>query len=198
MNQFTYQLKEDLIIPATGNPNKGYLLFPKDEFGLSYEVQPNPRKKTMTVILGVAKLETDEIVWPLTAYKITEFGFVTSQYSNQSEYDAYIVQKDLLDGELAALNSELLLLTETLNGIQDQSSQEYLDGENAIALKQIEIQEKNNEIANLPIVSLKPLIINKYDDVISYFKGDGSLTEEGIAWAKTVYYGKYQLGDLIV
>ena len=53
---YTYTFKQDFIIPATGNPNAGYILFPKTEFGLSYEVKPDPINKKMTVILWVSKL----------------------------------------------------------------------------------------------------------------------------------------------
>lgn len=62
MTQCTFALKKDLIIPATGNPNKGYLYFPKSLFGFSYEVRPQPKKKQLTVLLGVAELATEEIV----------------------------------------------------------------------------------------------------------------------------------------
>lgn len=198
MAQFTFELKQDLILPATGNPNKGYLLFPKAQFGLSYEVKPNPKKKVLYVTLGVAELTTDEMVWPLTVYPITEAGFTTSQYENEAEYNAYVTQKAQLESELAQLSLELHTLITNRDSILDLESQEYLDATSLVETKNAEVNAKHAELGALVPVVLQPLIINRYDDVIGYFKGDGSLTDEGIAWAKTVYYEDYQLGDLIV
>lgn len=61
MSQLIFELKQDLVLPATGNPNKGYLLFPKALFGLSYAVTPDPKKRTLSVLLAVAELATQEV-----------------------------------------------------------------------------------------------------------------------------------------
>lgn len=198
MAQLTHLLKQDLFLPATGNPSKGYLYFPKSEFGLSYEVRPNPKKKTLTVLLGVAELATDELVWPLTIYNITEEGFTTTEFfSNQAEYDTYVTQKALLESQHALLLEELQILLATQGGIEDHESQEFIDATAAVAAKDAEIAVKLEQLAQLTEVTLQPAVINKYDDVITYFKGDGSLTEEGIEWAKTVYYNGQLIGDLV-
>lgn len=39
--------------------------------------------------------------------------------------------------------------------------------------------------------------INKYSEVIAYFKGDGSLTPEGIIWAKTTTFNGATIGDYV-
>lgn len=198
MTQFTFELKQDLFLPATGNPNKGYLYFPKAEFGLSYEVKPNPKKKVLYVTLGVAELSTDDMAWPLTIYAITEHGFPTSQYVNQAEYDVYVAARTAIEVTINTLSSELDTLLATQALIEDTTSQEYLDLQIPIDAKTAEVNVKIEELNALTPVVLETLFINKYDDVINYFKGDGSLTEEGIEWAKTVYYEDYQLGDLII
>jgi hypothetical protein len=198
MAQFTFPLKQDLILPATGNPNKGYLLFPKNQFGLSYEVKPNAKKRILSVILGVAELSTDELIWPLNIYQITDDGFTTSAfYSNQAEYDIYIFQKATIEEELTNLTAEIGQLYNDRESLIDETSQEYIDITDEIILKESQRNDKMDERDSLKEVILEPGIINRYDDVIGYFKGDGSLTEEGIAWAKTVYYNGILLGDLI-
>lgn len=198
MSQFTFQLKQDLVLPATGNPNKGYLLFPKAIFGLSYEVKPNPKKKILQVLLGVAELANDELVWPLTMYTITDSGFSTPTVTNQAEIDAYISTQSTLLTNLETLDL-------TLSSLNAQA-QVYIDNEEVIPeelaaqinVTLTEMDAITTQLSSLVNPEVEYLVINRYDDVINYFKGDGSLTEEGIEWAKTVYYGDYQLGDLII
>lgn len=198
MTQYTFELQQDLTVPATGNPNKGYLYFPKSLFGLSYEVRPQPKKKQLSVLLGVAELATGDIFWPLTIYDITEAGFPTDKYENQAEYDTYIATRTALENEMNTLASELDVITAAQDLVEDETSQEYLDLQAANKAKRAELDAKILEIAELPEVHRQTLYINKHDDVIDYFKGDGSLTDEGITWAKTVYYEGIQLGNIVV
>lgn len=72
--------------------------------------------------------------------------------------------------------------------ILDIESQEYLDAQANVDTKNSEREAKIVEIENLPIVSLQTLYTNKYEDVIGYFNGDGTLTNEGIEWAKQVKF----------
>lgn len=180
MVQYTYELRKDLTIPATGNPNKGYLYFPKSLFGLSYEVRTQPRKRQLSVLLGVAELSTGEIFWPLTIFEITEAGFPTNEYENQAEYDEYIATKTKLEDETNMLASELDVITIAQEAIEDQTSQEYSDLEVSREAKRAELDAKILALSELPIVDRRTLYINKYSDVIDYFKGDGTLTDEGI------------------
>lgn len=198
MAQFTFELKQDLFLPATGNPNKGYLYFPKTAFGLSYEVKPFLKKKSLTVLLGVAELATDEICWPLTIYEITENGFPTDEYSNQAAYDTYLSEKVSLETEIESLGLSIDALLTAQEAIEDNTSQEYLTLQAEIDAEYVLLNTKISDLASLVPVHLETLYINKYDDVIEYFKGDGSLTDEGIEWAKTVRYGGTTLGNLIV
>ena len=207
MSKLTYKLKQDLLLPATGNPSKGYLLFPKTEFGLSYQSNPNPRKKTMSVLLGVADIFTDEIVWPLTIYEITEDGFLTSQMSNQDEIDAYNNNRHTLEDAISSLIINIQQKEQEIQSYIDQNLpiQEYsIQFESVPQILKDELQSMisslntlNTELLNLVSPEPIPIYINKYDDVIGYFKGDGSLTEEGVQWARSVYYNGILIGDLI-
>lgn len=97
-----------------------------------------------------------------------------------------------------AISTELDALTTAQELIEDVESQEYLDLQISIDAKRAESDAKILELQKLVPVELQTLFINKYDDVVLYFKGDGSLTDEGVEWAKTVRYGNITLGDLIV
>lgn len=197
MSQLTFQLKQDLILPATGNPSKGYLLFPKSEFGLSYEVKPNPKKKVLYVTLAVAELSTDNLVWPLTIYAITENGFGTSTITNQADIDNANASRNTLFSQIAVKDASLsTLITQAEN--PDLTEEELAILNSDISTLQSELTELHTQLESTVVPAPDYLIINRYDDVIDYFKGDGSLTSEGIEWAKTVYYGDYQLGDLII
>jgi hypothetical protein len=194
---FTYRLKNDLILPATGYPSAGYLFFPKNEFGLTYEVYPRPKQKTMVVKLGIGRLETDDMVWELTNYEITEKGFPTSQYQNQSEIDVYNQTRQNLEQSINSLSLEISLKEDEIKTYIDSSlivPQNLIDEYNSLkAERDNAITELSNLVSPEPI----PIYINKYDDVIGYFKGDGSLTEEGVQWARSVYYNGILIGDLI-
>lgn len=195
---FTYILKNDLILPAIGYPSAGYLLFPKNEFGLTYEVYPKPKQKTMIVKLGVGRLSTGDMVWELTNYDITEKGFITSQISNQSEIDIYNETKKNLESNIISLNNNIITKQIEIQSYTNQNLEIPQILKDELQSMISSLNTLNTELNSLIEPEPIPIYINKYDDVIGYFKGDGSLTEEGVQWAKTVYYNGVLLGDLIV
>lgn len=189
----THTFKQDFIIPATGNPNAGYILFPKTEFALTYEVRPNAAQKTMTVILWVCKISDNSKVWPLEIYDITEKGFPTSVFTNQNEYAAYIETKTQLENSISTLAEEL----ESIRGQLPTAGENLGHLNDLLNTKKEELTQLEKDLANLEVVQPIPVHINTYDEVVNYFKGDGSLTPEGIEWAKTVYYKGQLIGDII-
>ena len=108
------------------------------------------------------------------------------------------MEKTAIEDAINVIFSELDALTSAQELIEDVNSQEYMDLQTSIDTKRAESNEKILELQKLVPVELQTLFINKYDDVVLYFKGDGSLTDEGVEWAKTVRYGNITLGDLIV
>lgn len=53
--------------------------------------------------------------------------------------------------------------------------------------------------AGFPVkVGEETVFINRYDDVIGYFKGDGSLTDQGVAWAKAVSFNGKTIGEYVL
>ena len=126
----------------------------------------------------------------LEIYEITEQEFPTNKYSNQIEYDEYISQENNLQNQINILNTDLELL-------QSDLTSEDPDIQNLINEKIQEISSLTSQLNSLEEVKLELLYINNYDDVIQYFKGNGSLTDEGIEWTKTVYYNGQLISDLV-
>lgn len=188
MKNTTFILTKNLVVPATGNPSKGYLLFPAGLFGLSYNTLPKPRQSQINITLTVVDLTTEEDVWILGTYEITENGFPV--VANQVEYDSYLEVKSALE---AIVNEK----QEIANNLYAQYLEDpsYLESYNAA---EADLEASRVELYALPVVNLEYESTNKYSDVIDYFKGDGTLTDEGVLWAKQVKFLGESLGDYIM
>jgi len=75
MKNFNFELKQNLIIPASGDLQLGYFLFPAGEFGLTYFITPNARKGEISLSLCVVQMATDIVACTIGTYNITEQGF---------------------------------------------------------------------------------------------------------------------------
>lgn len=197
MSQTSFQLKIDLQLPATGNPNKGYLLFPKDEFQLSYEARPNAKNKTLQIIVLVVDKD-ENVVWPLHIYNITQEGFTTDEVINQDQIDEYNVTLQNLNEQLVNLNAELTTLQETYDALEDKTTPEAEALLAQITAKQEEVNTVQLQISSLVPVQPVYKVENRYDEVITYFNGDGTLTPEGIEWAKTQKLNGVLFSDIVI
>ena len=197
MTQTSFQLKIDLQLPATGNPNKGYLLFPKDEFQLSYEARPNAKNKTLQIIVLVVDKD-ENVVWPLHIYNITQEGFTTDEVINQDEINEYNVTLQNLNEQLVNLNAELTTLQETYDALEDKTTPEAEALLAQITAKQEEVNTVQLQISSLVPVQPVYKVENRYDEVITYFNGDGTLTPEGIEWAKTQKLNGVLFSDIVI
>jgi len=197
MSQTSFQLKIDLQLPATGNPNKGYLLFPKDEFQLSYEARPNAKAKTLQIIVLVVDKD-ENVVWPLHIYNITQEGFTTDEVINQDEINEYNVTLQNLNEQLVNLNAELTTLQETYDALEDKTTPEAEALLAQITAKQEEVNTVQLQISSLVPVQPVYKVENRYDEVITYFNGDGTLTPEGIEWAKAQKLNGIAFGDIVL
>lgn len=197
MTQTSFQLKIDLQLPATGNPNKGYLLFPKDEFQLSYEARPNAKNKTLQIIVLVVDKD-ENVVWPLHIYNITQEGFTTDEVINQDQIDEYNVTLQNLNEQLVNLNAELTTLQETYDALEDKTTPEAEALLAQITAKQEEVNTVQLQISSLVPVQPVYKVENRYDEVITYFNGDGTLTPEGIEWAKTQKLNGVLFSDIVI
>lgn len=170
MPNTTFPLTKNLIVPATGNPNKGYLLFPAGEFALSYDVRPQPKKNKLDITLTVEEISTGETAWILGLYEITETGF--PKVTNQSEYDSYTQDVASLTSSMIPLVQQRATLLSTLA--------EHPENQSQIDSLTTTIEDYQTQINNLAEVVLQVEYVNKYSDIIQYFNGDGTLTLEGV------------------
>ena len=227
MTQYTFNFKEDFEIPSQFYfPAGVFIRFPKDLFGLTYTMTPNAREKTMTVNVSTVDLATQRIVWDVYTWLITEQGFPTDVVINQDEINQYEVTLQTLTNQLALLNDELtglqnqkILLQDEVNALQAQYDaledkttpeatallQQITEKNTEIAIVEDSIVYKNNEITNKQneinsLVRPQPVYeyVNKYSDVLQYFNNDGSLTEDGIVWAKTIKLFGKPISDYII
>jgi len=191
-NNTIFPLTTNLIVPATGNPNKGFLLFPAGIFGLSYDIAPKPRISRLDVVLSVVEISTQETVWPLGVYEITEQGF--SRVTNKEEIEEASVLLDTAKAELLVLQEAFSVADTAFQA--DPNDQELLDG---YTVAYDAATAKQDEVNALEAAMPEPMVeyVNKYSDVVGFFNGDGTLTDEGVLWAKTIPFGTGVLGDYI-
>jgi len=191
MTNTNFLLKKNLIVPATGNPSKGYLLFPAGLFALSYDIYPRPKLGQIDVTLTVVEIATNETAWLLGTYNITEAGF--TNVANLEAYNTYLATKQALyeDAEAKAVinNAAIEALAQDPNNVtlQEELASAFAAYETALQL-----------YSDLPVVEKEIEVINRYSEVIGFFRGDGTLTNEGVEWAKTVSFMGENLGNYIM
>lgn len=197
MNNFIFKIKRSIVIPVNDFVNDGIIVYNTRNFGLGYSVIPNPREKVMTISLLVFRLVDEVVVRTLATFNVTEEGFKTDVVLNQDEINAITLRRNKLIETIAKTTSELNILyvqeaamagdgldvTEISKQIQQKES----------AVRELNLQ-LNEEILPQPIY----LYINKYSDIINYFEKDGSITTDGIEWAKTVPFKGGTLNDYII
>lgn len=194
MENLMYELKQDLVVPQINN----YLFFPKDLFGLSNLTHVYPLIKKIEVeLIGVSK-ENPNNYTILNRYTVTEIGEKTNTVLNQQEITNNNALLQSLNQEKADYEKLYSEANQQLNELEDPESQE------AIALveelQNIQLQLNDVMLQINAWVEILPEYehINKYDDVIGYFKNDGSLTPEGLVWAKTITFMGAPIGDYIL
>lgn len=99
MNQYVFELKKPIIIPSP-NIRRALLIFPKDTCCLSYEILPKPKDSSMTIILTIVDKETSVVLMQLAQYNVTETGFPSGVYANQTLRDQWKAQFDPLAAQL--------------------------------------------------------------------------------------------------
>lgn len=197
MTQTSFQLKIDLKVPINDLFNKGYFFFPKDEFQLSYEARPNAKNKTVQINVLVVD-NNENIVHFLHIYNITQEGFTTDEVINQDQIDEYNVTLQNLNEQLVNLNAELTTLQETYDALEDKTTPEAEALLAQITAKQEEVNTVQLQISSLVPVQPVYKVENRYDEVITYFNGDGTLTPEGIEWAKTQKLNGVLFSDIVI
>lgn len=115
---------------------------------------------------------------------ITKKGFATGVILNKEAIDKYNESYNLVRAEISDLESQIVVLS-SIEDKQDDVINELVGLNAAFDNKWQELMA----LGTLP----QPieLFVNKYETVINYFEKDGSITDEGIVWAKQLpFLGK--------
>lgn len=197
--KFIYKLKRPLVFPVSKTEKRGYVVYNSRDFGIGYNSLPNPRDKVLVVSLAIFELETGQLVQNIDSYVITESGFPTNVIVNQAEIDAARqllsdVQSDITKTE----NRLQSAYAEEAAAVVEGATQETLDAIKATIQHYLtELEDLRNQLQAISIPAPEILYINKYSDIIKYFSNDGSITEEGVVWAKTIPFLGLTIGDYI-
>lgn len=197
--QFIFKFKRPLVLPVSPNENKGVIVYNPRDFGFGYSVVPNPRDRVLIVTLAVFELETSTMVQQINTYVITEAGFPTGIVTNQKDIDdARIFLQQTLD-ELTSAQIELQALrTHEIDlAVSGATTEELAAISQSIKDQEYLVANINITLGGITVPPPQYLYINKYSDVIDYFDKDGSITSEGIEWAKKISFLGMTLGDFI-
>lgn len=185
------------MVPSP-NVKNAFLVFPYQTCSLSYDVVPLPKEDAMSVTLSLVDKVSGVTIFPLGNYKITEQGFPTGVVLNQAEIDAY-------NSSLAPLTAEYNSLQTTIFAKQSDiaiaaaQGTDTKDLEAELVLLLEDLNAVSSAIAALGEVPEKQFEYrNKYSEVIQYFDNSGTITQDGIMWAKTIPFLGLTIGDFIV
>lgn len=195
---FFFPLKTALVIPSTEAAGHGLLVFLPGDNGFTYKVSPDPVSKSLNVSLFLTSEKNPDWLFKLAAFDITEAGFPTGVLLNQQEVDDYANNVSQINADIAANKislsakyAERAAFIAENEDIPLELSQEIFDLEKAALL----LADQRNNVGDAP--TPEPEIVNKYSEVINYFDRDGSITADGIEWAKGIRFAGLTIGDYI-
>lgn len=163
-----YELKIDLPIDKNAYETT---IYKKETCGVSYMYEINePFKQRAFLTLAIVAKDTKEVVARLRSQSYSETGIpITVNYEALQVYEQ----------AKHNLNSEISTIQNTLYGASE------LTEEQKSALEE-QLNSKQSELANMsevqPIIEYK----YKYTELANKFNSDGTLTPEGIEWAKGI------------
>jgi len=194
--EFIFKLKRALVLPVSEWDNQGMLVYNSRDFVLGYSTVPNPKEKQLTVNLLIYRLSDERTIRNLATFVITEQGFPTGRVLNQAEIDAAVTSRADLEQETLEINAVVadLYLEEAALNAEGQDTTTISTQITALVKRLAEIIIELNAIV-VPTPELE--YYNRYSDIIDYFNKDGSITELGIEWARTVPFMGLTLNDYL-
>jgi len=194
--EFIFKLKRALVLPVSEWDNQGMLVYNSRDFALGYSTVPNPKEKQLTVNLLIYRLSDERTIRNLATFVITEQGFPTGRVLNQAEIDAAVTSRADLEQETLEINAVVadLYLEEAALNAEGQDTTTISTQITALVKRLAEIRIELNAIV-VPTPELE--YYNRYSDIIDYFNKDGSITELGIEWARTVPFMGLTLNDYL-
>lgn len=173
------------------------LVYNPRDFALGYSTVPNPKEKQLTVNLLIYRLSDERTIRNLATFVITEQGFPTGRVLNQAEIDAAATSRADLEQETLEINAVVadLYLEEAALNAEGQDTTTISAQITALVKRLAEIRVELNALI-VPTPELE--YYNRYSDIIDYFNKDGSITELGIEWARTVPFMGLTLNDYLL
>ena len=194
--EFIFKLKRALVIPINEFANEGVIVYNSREFALGYSVIPNPKEKELSVSLIIYRIADERLIRNLATYRITEQGFPTGEIVNAVEIEdankAYIKALGFVNATTATLTALYVLEAQASAELEDTSAIVA-----QIQIAQQELEQYKSDLKSIVIPAPELAYWNKYSDIIDYFNKDGSITEEGLAWAKSVPFLGLTLNDYL-
>ena len=199
---FLFALKRSIILPQEDG---SFLVYPKSTFSFAYSVVPNPKARSLRISLLLANSVTEEIKRTIAEFEVTDAGFPTDVIVNQAEIDAW---QALFEAQSETYSTaaqeyavkkqqELALLAELPTNPDVQRDIDQIVAELVGLLETMENEKKTLDDIRVARPAPEQLFINKYDDLIGYFNNDGSITDAGIIWARTVPFFGATIGDFL-
>lgn len=221
-SQHIFPLSRPLVL---NHPTGGLLVFTGAKHAFGYRVFPDPVNEKMRVDLLVVDVKTGRQVHEIESFEITEAGFPTGIVTNSAALQAWDAQFEAarqlslakngsVDSFRQGEKEKLGLLAEKQDvraGTPEGPERDALDDEIRAILEQVEKAQadlkKSEEdaddarVAFANLTGTRPaeevLVINRYSEIIGYFSGDGSITPEGIDWARNIPFLGGKLGDYL-
>lgn len=199
---FLFNLKRSIILPQDDG---SYLVYPKSAFSFAYAVVPDPKRRVLRISLLLANKGSEEITRTIAEFDVTDEGFHTGVITNQAEIDAWQLDFDSLMEDFAKATNDLVakkqqeleLLAELPTNPDLQRDLDEVVAALVTLKETMETAKAAVDLKRTERPAPVELFINKYDDLIGYFNNDGSITDAGIVWARTVPFFGATIGDFL-
>jgi len=195
-SQFIFKLKRPIVFPISQSDNQGVVVYNSRDFAFGYSIIPNPKEKQLTVTLLIYRVADEVVIRSIATFNITEQGFPTGVLLNQADIDAALASKVKLQDSIdkAALTLQALYAQEA--ALAEQGEDTSVVSATIVATSNQLLQDRL-KLSTLVVPTPELEYANRYSDIIDYFNKDGSITEAGIEWAKSVPFLGLTLNDYL-
>lgn len=195
-SQFIFRLKRPIVFPISQSGNQGVVVYNSRDFAFGYSIIPNPKEKQLTVTLLIYRVADEVVIRSIATFNITEQGFPTGVLLNQADIDAALASKVKLQDSIdkAALTLQALYAQEA--ALAEQGEDTSVVSATIVATSNQLLQDRL-KLSTLIVPTPELEYANRHSDIIDYFNKDGSITEAGIEWAKSVPFLGLTLNDYL-
>ena len=197
-----FPLKQGMIIPVRFNSKKESLMsnvFPKETVSISFiERGRNHIAQSVTLdLILVDSLNPVDTIQTIGSKTFPKDGIPHpgGLLSNQAEYNIYILAKKELDENILVLQNSVREKEMDLANVQTDEARRDINTD--LSSLRETLQQFYTDRNSLLVVQPVPMLIYSYMEVINLFDERGELTEEGVAWGKTLPLNDLTVGDYV-